>query len=43
MIAFSPTLDMTGVKKEDMVDGVEIAGAADFLNFALEANISLFV
>ncbi len=43
MIACSPTLDMTGVKKEDMVDGVEIAGAADFLNFALEANISLFV
>ncbi len=43
MIACSPTCDMIGVKKEDMVDGVEIAGAADFLNFALEANISLFV
>lgn len=43
MIACSPTLDMTGVKKEDMVDGVEIAGAAEFLNFALEANITIFV
>ncbi|WP_200873665.1 DsrE/DsrF/DrsH-like family protein [Candidatus Magnetobacterium casense] len=43
MIACTPTLEMTGVKKEDLVDGVVVAGAAEFLNFALDADISLFV
>lgn len=43
MIACTPTLEMTGVKKDDLVEGVEVAGAADFLDFALEADISLFV
>ncbi|MCL4475803.1 MAG: DsrE/DsrF/DrsH-like family protein [Nitrospirae bacterium] len=43
MIACTPTLEMTGVSKDDMVEGVEVAGAAEFLDFALDANISLFV
>jgi peroxiredoxin family protein len=43
MLACTPTLEMTGVKKEDLVDNVIVAGAAEFLDFALEANISLFI
>jgi peroxiredoxin family protein len=43
MIACTPTMEMTGVKNEDLVKGVEVAGAAEFLDFALDANISLFV
>ena len=43
MIACTPTLEMTGVKKEDLVEGVTMAGAADFLDFALDANISMFI
>lgn len=43
MIACTPTLEMTGVGKEDLVEGVEVAGAAEFLDFALDANISLFI
>jgi peroxiredoxin family protein len=43
MIACTPTLEMTGVSKEDLVDSVEVAGAAEFLDFALDADISLFV
>jgi peroxiredoxin family protein len=43
MIACTPTMEMTGVKHEDLVKGVEVAGAAEFLDFALDANISLFV
>lgn len=43
MIACTPTMEMTGVKKEDLVDGVVVAGAADFLDFALDADISLFI
>ncbi len=43
LLACTPTMEMTGLKKEDLVDGVVIAGAADYLDFALDANISLFI
>lgn len=43
MIACTPTLEMTGVKKEDLVEGVTLGGAAEFLDFALDANVSLFI
>jgi peroxiredoxin family protein len=43
MTACTPTLDMIGMKKSDLVEGVEISGAADFIDFALDANISLFI
>ena len=43
MIACTPTMEMTGVRNEDLVKGVEVAGAAEFLDFALDANISLFI
>jgi peroxiredoxin family protein len=43
MIACTPTLEMTGVSKEDLVEGVEVAGAAEFLDFALDADTSLFI
>ncbi len=43
MIACTPTMEMTGLGKEDLVEGVEVAGAAEFLDFALDANISLFI
>ncbi|MBF0463821.1 MAG: DsrE/DsrF/DrsH-like family protein [Nitrospirae bacterium] len=43
MIACTPTIEMTGISKDDLVDGVVLAGAAEFLNFALDANISLFI
>ncbi len=43
MIACTPTMEMTGLKKEDLIGGVEVGGAAEFLDFALDANITLFV
>jgi predicted peroxiredoxin len=43
LIACTPTLEMTGVAKEDLVEGVEVAGAAEFLKFALDADVSLFI
>jgi len=43
MLACTPTMEMTGLKKEDLVEGVVIGGAADYLDFALDANISLFI
>lgn len=43
MIACTPTLEMTNVHKEDLVEGTTVAGAAEFLNFALDADITLFI
>ncbi|MBF0291571.1 MAG: DsrE/DsrF/DrsH-like family protein [Nitrospinae bacterium] len=43
MIACQMTMDVMGVKKEDLLDGVEVGGAATFLDFAVDANISLFI
>jgi len=43
LYACSTTMGVMGVSKEDLIDGVEIAGAAAFLDFACDANISLFI
>jgi peroxiredoxin family protein len=41
MIACEMTMDVMGIKKEDLIDGIEIAGAATFLNYATEDAITL--
>lgn len=42
--ACSPSMEMFGVKKEDLIPEVdEIAGAATFLEVAAEADITLFI
>lgn len=43
MMACTPTLEMTGLKQGDLIEGVTLGGAAEFLDFALDANISLFI
>lgn len=43
LIVCTPTLEMTGVTKDDLVEGAIVAGAAEFMDFALDANISLFI
>ena len=42
--ACSPTMEMFGIKKEDLIPEVDqIAGAAAFLELASDADITLFV
>jgi peroxiredoxin family protein len=41
LIACQMTMDVMGIKKEDLMDGIEIGGAATFLEFASEDAISL--
>jgi peroxiredoxin family protein len=41
LIACQMSMDVMGIKKEDLIDGVEIGGAATFLNFASDNAISL--
>ena len=43
MVACTPTLEMTGVTEADLVEGVRVGGAADYLDFGLDAQINLFV
>jgi peroxiredoxin family protein len=41
LIACQMTMDVMGVKKEDLVEGIEIGGAATFLDFASDNAIAL--
>ena len=43
LIGCQMTMDVFGYKKEDLIDGVEIGGAASFLEFAQDADITLFM
>ena len=43
MIGCQMTMDVMGVKREDLIDGIEIGGAATFLEYAADADITLFV
>lgn len=42
-IACQMTMDVMGIKSEDLIDGVEVGGAATFLDYAADAHTTLFV
>ncbi|OPY33256.1 MAG: DsrE/DsrF-like family protein [Methanomassiliicoccales archaeon PtaU1.Bin124] len=41
--ACSTTMELMGIKKEDMVDGVKVLGAAGFLDLAMDSESTLFI
>ncbi len=41
LISCQMSMDVMGIKKEDLIDGVEVGGAATFLEFASENAIAL--
>ncbi len=43
LIGCQMTMDVFGFSKNDFVDGVDIGGAATFLEFSADADIQLFV
>ncbi|HZX48257.1 MAG TPA: DsrE/DsrF/DrsH-like family protein [Nitrospirota bacterium] len=43
LIGCQMTMDVMGVKREDLIEGVEVCGAAAFLEYAVDADITLFV
>ena len=43
LIGCQMTMDVFGFSKEDFIDGVDIGGAATFLDFAADADIQLFI
>jgi len=42
LIACTLTMEVFGFKEKDFIDGIEIGGAATFLDFAADADIQLF-
>lgn len=43
LIACQMTMDVFGFSKDEFIDGVEVGGAATFLEFAADSDIQLFV
>ena len=43
LIGCQMTMDVFGFSKEDFIDGVDIGGAATFLDFAADSDIQLFI
>jgi len=43
LIACTTTMGIMGIEKEDLIDGVEFQGAAAFLEYASQAQVTLFV
>ncbi|HED10264.1 MAG TPA: peroxiredoxin family protein, partial [Caldithrix abyssi] len=43
LVGCQMTMDVFGFTKDEFIDGVELGGAATFLEFAAEADIQLFV
>jgi peroxiredoxin family protein len=41
IIACQMSMDVMGIKKEDLIDGIEIGGAATFLEYASQDAIAL--
>jgi peroxiredoxin family protein len=43
LIACAMTLGVMGVDEKDLVEGVELAGATAFLDFAADADVTLYI
>jgi len=41
MIACQMTVDVMGLTKDDFIDGIELGGAAAFLDFSFDAQVTL--
>jgi peroxiredoxin family protein len=43
LIACQMTMDLMGIKREELIDGVEEGGVAMYLDKAGSANVNLFI
>jgi NADPH-dependent 2,4-dienoyl-CoA reductase/sulfur reductase-like enzyme/peroxiredoxin family protein/rhodanese-related sulfurtransferase/TusA-related sulfurtransferase len=43
IVACQMSMDVMGIKKEELVDGIEIGGVATYMSAASESNINLFI
>jgi NADPH-dependent 2,4-dienoyl-CoA reductase/sulfur reductase-like enzyme/peroxiredoxin family protein/rhodanese-related sulfurtransferase/TusA-related sulfurtransferase len=43
MVACSMSMDLMGIKKEELIDGIEVGGVAMYLSQAEDAGVNLFI
>ena len=43
LVACTMTMDLLGLNKEELIDGIDFAGIAAYLGDASEAKVNLFV
>ena len=43
IVACSMSMDVMGIKKEELIDGVEIGGVATYLGETEDSNLNLFI
>lgn len=43
LVACTMSMDIMGITKDELIDGVEFAGVASYLGDAEESNVNLFV
>jgi peroxiredoxin family protein len=43
LVGCQMTLDVLGIKKKDLIDGIEFGGLATFLEYGMGATITLYV
>jgi peroxiredoxin family protein len=43
LVVCSMSMDVMGIKREELVEGLEIGGVASFLGEADESNVTLFI
>lgn len=43
IIACAMSMDIMGIKEEELIDGIEVAGVATYLGDTTEANHNLFI
>ncbi|MFW5923860.1 MAG: DsrE/DsrF/DrsH-like family protein [Planctomycetota bacterium] len=43
LVACSMSMDLMGIQKEELIDGVEEGGVASYLSSAEEGNVNLFI
>jgi len=43
MIACTMSMDVMGIREEELIDGIELAGVASYLGEAEEGNVNLFI
>jgi CoA-disulfide reductase len=43
IVACQMSMDVMGIKKEELIDGIEVGGVATYISAASESNINLFI
>lgn len=43
IVACTMSMDVMGIKKEELIDGVELGGVGSYLGDAEESNVNLFI